>query len=384
MGGEAQELALPTTMTIVAIDSNAVGNQGLVNRHKIRLRRLSIALHFIAKNHLKRTNYNLFYPRKDLFLYKDEATSRQYVCGLIFLKLMMGVMKPHLVVDHREKEKELEKLTLASCDNDVRVLLTSMQEKRTEIDTLRKDGVTFDEQRFLTLIFDNLILANCTDFKADIKSEKRKWMKNSASVDSTTLIAESVNLYTNYKSNGDWDAEVIDRDKVILALATDLKNARAQPPAKVTFDKKTKGGAKPNGNKLPDWRITKKGSTYTHEGVKYDWCPHHGPKNRGNNKTSCCMYMPHPHDHEEWKAAKARKTAARDKFRAEKQDEKRTSGTKRKPTEKTMKLSKSFHTALTSRVQLSDAEAKDIVESVLNDDEELDYGTDSSDGGSKD
>ena len=49
-----------------------------------------------------------------------------------------------------------------------------------------------------------------------------------------------------------------------------------------------------------------------------------------------------------------------------------------------MKLSKSFQSALTSRVQLSDAEAKDIVDSVLKDDEELDYGTDSSDGGSKD
>ena len=70
---------------------------------------------------------------------------------------MMRVMKPHLVVGHREKENELEKLTLSACGNDVHHLLTLMQEKRTEIDTLRKDGVTFDEQRFLTLIFDNLI-----------------------------------------------------------------------------------------------------------------------------------------------------------------------------------------------------------------------------------
>ena len=97
-----------------------------------------------------------------------------------------------------------------------------------------------DEQRFLTLVFDQLQLATCTDFKADTKSERRKWIKDSTSVDSTTLIAESVNLYTNYKSNGDWDAEAVDKDKVILYLATELKAVKAKPLAKVSFEKKTK------------------------------------------------------------------------------------------------------------------------------------------------
>eukprot|EP00957_Ditylum_brightwellii_P042880 3246115-Ditylum_brightwellii.AAC.1 len=62
-------------MKIHAINPNNTGNQGLVNRHKIRLRRLSGALHFIAKNHLKRASYNSFYPWKGSFLYKDEATA---------------------------------------------------------------------------------------------------------------------------------------------------------------------------------------------------------------------------------------------------------------------------------------------------------------------
>ena len=67
-------------------------------------------------------------------------------------------------------------MTLASYSGDVRHLLTSMQEKRDEIDTLRKDGVKFDDQRFLTLIFDRLSVSKCTDFTADLKAEKRKWV----------------------------------------------------------------------------------------------------------------------------------------------------------------------------------------------------------------
>eukprot|EP00957_Ditylum_brightwellii_P036529 2766952-Ditylum_brightwellii.AAC.1 len=71
----------------------------------------------------------------------------------------MEVMKPHLVVDHQAKETELENMTLASFGNNVQTLLTTMQEKCNEIDTIQKDGVKFDEQQFLTLIFDRLSIA---------------------------------------------------------------------------------------------------------------------------------------------------------------------------------------------------------------------------------
>eukprot|EP00957_Ditylum_brightwellii_P172634 13141903-Ditylum_brightwellii.AAC.1 len=73
--------------------------------------------------------------------------------------MMMEVMKPHLVVDHQVKETELENMTLALFGNNVQTLLTTMQEKRNEIDTLQKDGVKFNEQQFLTLIFDRLSIA---------------------------------------------------------------------------------------------------------------------------------------------------------------------------------------------------------------------------------
>ena len=30
-------------------------------------------------------------------------------------------------------------------------------------------------------------------------------------------------MYTNYKSTGEWDEEAVDKDTVIVALATDIK-----------------------------------------------------------------------------------------------------------------------------------------------------------------
>ena len=67
-------------------------------------------------------------------------------------------MKPQLVVDHCSKEKELEEMTLAKYGHDIRQLLTSMQEKKNEIDTICKGGVKFYDHLFLTLVFDCLAL----------------------------------------------------------------------------------------------------------------------------------------------------------------------------------------------------------------------------------
>eukprot|EP00957_Ditylum_brightwellii_P032263 2444039-Ditylum_brightwellii.AAC.2 len=75
-----------------------------------------------------------------------------------------------------------------------------MQKKRNMIDTLQKDGVKFDEQQFLTLIFDRLSIAMCIDFKANIKAEKRTLIKDPTLVDLATIVAECISLYTNYKS----------------------------------------------------------------------------------------------------------------------------------------------------------------------------------------
>ena len=88
-------------------------------------------------------------------------------------------MKLQLVVDHQGREKDLKELTLTKAGNDVRAYLTKMQEKRNEIDTLRKDNVKFDDQRWLTLTFERLVKTGCSDFLEDVKRQLREWIKDS-------------------------------------------------------------------------------------------------------------------------------------------------------------------------------------------------------------
>ena len=70
-----------------------------------------------------------------------------------------------------------------------------MQEQRDEIDTLRKDGVKYDGQRFLTLMFEKLLETSCPDFLSEVKLSRNQWVKNPAAIDENTLVAEFINLY---------------------------------------------------------------------------------------------------------------------------------------------------------------------------------------------
>ena len=371
MGGESQGRARSTDMIIKAIDPNKAGNLGLVNRRKIRLRRLSIAVHFIIKNHIKRSSYNSFQPDKEKFEYTEEVSGRKIVCGLILLKLLLLVMKPQLVIDHREKEVELEALTLAGCSNNVRDLLTSMQDKRDEINTLRKDGVTYDQQRFLTLIFDKLGATKCVDFAQEVKREKNAWIKDSSSVDEAKLVADFTNLYTNYKRTGDWE-KVDQKEATIIALATQVDHLKKQ----VKASKPSAKGTNPKQNSaVQSWRFEKKGTTITGpDGKRYTWCPRHGHKDKSTGKQPG-MYMPEGHDHDEW----AKEKAAKDEAYKQRIKEKRAAG-KRKSEDKTddkpkkkggkqkgdrLALAKSFVSSLTTQMQVGDDEAKALVDNAM-------------------
>eukprot|EP00957_Ditylum_brightwellii_P050792 3851063-Ditylum_brightwellii.AAC.1 len=94
--------------------------------------------------------------------------------------------------------------------------------------------------------------------------------------------------------------DVVDKDAVIVALAANLKLEKEKKHRTQRMDDKRPsiGFCTP----LPNWRITKKCTTFTHDGMKYNWCPNHRPNNRGNKKKLSGMYMPHPHNHEEWLA----------------------------------------------------------------------------------
>ena len=136
MGGKTSSLSIPLStadMIIKVVDPNKTGNLGLVNRHNILLPQCSGMLNMILKNHLQRTSFTSLNPKSILYQYKDKVSRRRTACGLVKLKLAIEIINPQLVVNHVIKEQDLEEPTLVKCGNNVHTYLTTLQEKRNEI-----------------------------------------------------------------------------------------------------------------------------------------------------------------------------------------------------------------------------------------------------------
>ena len=158
-----------------------------------------------------------------MYMYTDVVTGREIVGGLTLLKLVYAVIKPQLVVDHRTTEMCMETLTLSDCDNNVRTFLTKQQENVLEIDHLRGDGVTYDQQLFTTLVFDKLVKTSCPDFLDDVKAERAKWIKSPSTFDMLQCSIDLTSLYTNYNRTGLWEKTVPNHKVWLIALATHFK-----------------------------------------------------------------------------------------------------------------------------------------------------------------
>ena len=111
--------------------------------------------HHLFKNALSWSSYTSFFSKKRFYTYTNVVTGREIVGGLTLLKLMYTVIKPQLAVDRRTTDMRMEALTLSDCDNNARTFLANQQENVLEIDHLRGDGVTYDPQRFATLVLNS-------------------------------------------------------------------------------------------------------------------------------------------------------------------------------------------------------------------------------------
>ena len=121
---------------------------------------------------------------------------------------MYAVIKPQLAADHRTTDMRMEALTLSNCDNNVRTFFTKQQENVLETNHLRGDGVTYDPQRFATLVFDELVKTNCPDFIDGVKAVRDDWINRPPTFNIPQCIIELTAIYTNYKHTGLWDKTV--------------------------------------------------------------------------------------------------------------------------------------------------------------------------------
>ena len=135
---------------------------------------------------------------------------------------------------------------------------------------------------------------------------------------------------------------------------------------------KPKGGGGNNHPDLPSWRVKRSIPKFTcPEGDKWVLCKHHGRKDEHSNQRG--IYMPEGHEHESWAVIKAVKQAAL-KLKIKEFKAAKRSGPEIEKTGKKLKsyggknnlsLAKIFAITLTTKAQMSDVEAVDIINSVM-------------------
>ena len=161
-------------------------------------------LNTILKNHLQRKSFTSLNPKSNLYEYKDEVSGRRIACSLVKLKLAFKVINSQLVVYHAIKEQELEDLTLTKCGNNIHTYLTTIQEKRNEINDNLPDGEEYPARCFHTNMFTQLDKSTCDDFLTNVKDAKSRWIKYPDTINQATEIGDLIKLYTNYASTGTW------------------------------------------------------------------------------------------------------------------------------------------------------------------------------------
>ena len=105
--------------------------------------------------------------------------------------------------------------------------LTTMETMKILINSMLPDKEKFSDQRFNTIMFDQLLKTSCKDFLTNVKQARSDWIKNPKKFDEVTAMSEFRNLYTNFSSAVDWEKADEEQAKII-SLKTELKDTKAQ------------------------------------------------------------------------------------------------------------------------------------------------------------
>jgi hypothetical protein len=294
------------------------------------------------------------------------------------MQKVLDVCKPETIIEVCHLKKELDTIILwPTHENNVCLLTTRRMMIIQEIHA--KTGKhSYTDQRFITNLFHAIKSYPTKKLLSFIVQLKSQCIMEEIS-DPTQIILKLDKVHRNMVADGSW-LTTHKKDTKILALTTALQEVKKKfgdlvKKVSCDLDKPKfppkKGGEKSGGRKhqtkarCPDWQVTKKGQMVEHEGRKYIWCPHHASKDGSVNG----LYMPHPHNHEAWVKAKAKKTAA---FKKRKEEEKKkpTGGSlPKKPKQDNalkLALSSKLTTALVTQHHMSQINAEAVFNTVYN------------------
>ena len=374
MGDIGQALAVrpANDMKMKWLDVNAPGNDGLVSCFKQECRTVSYVLWHTIKNHLSPASYKSLLVRKKDFAYECTETGDVYYDGYTLLRMIYTVVKPDVIVDIKDLQNKMEKMTILSAGNDFHKLSTSMEELQQEINAEKGEDFLKDD-KLLSELFRAAEATTNEAFSLFVRIAKTNWI--TGKIRDKHVIVNDLNvIYRNMVAEGSWK-NVSSADSKIIALTTELKQLKKKyAESKGTSKPAGKSSGKAGQSKKEEgknWRYTKVGETTTcpETGATLKWCPHHG---KG-------AYMPSDHNHAEWVEKKNKRQAEYEEKRAAKRV-KFSSGsssantTAAKPVKEEkhpskLQLSTSLRQSLVTHCSMTPSEADELVNQAFQGDE---------------
>jgi hypothetical protein len=305
-----------TNMKMKYIDVNAPGNSGLIASFKQECCSVSCLVWNTIKNHLTMTSYKALLVCKKEFAYECNKTGDITYEGFTLLSMIYIVDEPNVVVDVKDLQNKMEKMTLITCDNNFKSLTRSLEELQQEINA--KKGKDFlKDDKLLTKLFCAAKTTTNKLFAINVSlAMKTAWITGKQT-DKNSIIQDSCILYRNSVADGSW-SWVSSADSKIIALTTQVKSLQDKlnkaSSGKVNLLKKSNKHSKLPLQKDQDpmnkWCYTKVGETTKDPttGATLKWCPHH--------RTGA--YMPQDHNHQKWLEKRKRKNTKWDNNKANK------------------------------------------------------------------
>jgi hypothetical protein len=129
MGDDGQLLVVrpSSNMKMKYLDVNAPGNPGLVACFKQECCTVSCLIWHTIKNHLTVTSYKALLVRKNKFAYKCDKTGDITYEGFTLLRMIYTIVKSNVVLDVKDLQNKMKKITLLTCDNNFHTLATSLE-----------------------------------------------------------------------------------------------------------------------------------------------------------------------------------------------------------------------------------------------------------------
>ena len=146
-------------------------NDGLVDCFKQECWVVSCLVRHTIKNHFSAKSYKALLVRKKDFTYECEETGDIVYDGYTLLRVIYMVVKPNVVIDVKDLQLKMERMTIVSADNNFRILSTKLEELQQEINAENGDDFCKD-YKLLTKLFRTAEATTNEAFTLDIRTAK--------------------------------------------------------------------------------------------------------------------------------------------------------------------------------------------------------------------